>query len=125
MFANKRPSAVAPSRGRGVICALVGVALLQFATLGVNASQGAILTPESSSVPVNTGVSDDLAYSVRCWQEGKEIVSETNFEWSAQSTVLAAGQWLTFTGMDGRRAQLTVMPVGTAVCQIQGRSKSR
>lgn len=109
---------------QGCATAILVVAMLYFASVAVNASQGAVVLPESSSVPV-VGGSGDLVYHVRCWQEGKEIVSETNLEWSAQSTRGPMQEWLTFAGADGRQSQLMVMPVGTAVCQVYGRPRAR
>lgn len=102
--------------------AILITAMLQFLNSSVNASHGALVSPTSSSVPVNISLGDDLVYSLRCWQEGKEIISETNFAWSGQSMRIPAGQWLTFTSADGRKSQLTITPIGTAVCQIHGRS---
>lgn len=125
MFANNLKWPAHRFGRHGSTSVILIIATLQFLSVAVNTSQGAVVSPESSSVPVNIGGGDDLVYSVRCWQEGKEIISETNFEWSAQSTRMPVHEWLTFAGTDGRKSQLMVMPVGTAVCQIYGRSGAR
>ncbi|MCB1780539.1 MAG: hypothetical protein KDJ34_10720 [Candidatus Competibacteraceae bacterium] len=111
--------------GHSSTSVMLFIAMLYFASVVMNASQAAVVSSsESSSVPVTIGGGNNWVYSVRCWQEGKEIISETNFEWSAQSTRMPVREWLTFTGIDSK-SQLTVMPVGTAVCQIHGRSRVR
>lgn len=102
------------------IAMIVAILLLFF----TNISLGEV-TFSSGASSVKVGGENDLVYNVRCWQEGREIISETNFEWSAQSTRAPSNEWLTFTGADGRKSQLMVMPLGTAVCQIYGRSKAR
>ena len=102
------------------IAMIVAILLLFF----TNISLGEV-TFSSGASSVKVGGENDLVYNVRCWQDGREIISETNFEWSAQSTRAPSKEWLTFTGADGRKSQLMVMPLGTAVCQIYGRSKAR
>lgn len=124
MYANNLKWLARRFGWRGSLTALLIVALLSLSSIAINASQGAVISPESSSVPVMGG-SGDLTYQVRCWQEGKEIISETNLEWPAQSARGPLQEWLTFAGSDGRQSQLMVMPIGTAVCQVQGRSRAR
>lgn len=102
----------------------VSVLIIAILQLWINTSQGAVVSSsESSSVKI--GGDTDLVYNVRCWQDGQEIISETDFAWSAQSTRMLMQEWLTFTSADGRKSQLAVMPIGTAVCQIYGRSRTR
>jgi hypothetical protein len=124
MYANNLKWPVHRLEWQGFATAILVMAMLHFSNIAVNASHGAVVSPESSSVPVMGG-GGDLVYQVRCWQEGKEIISEANLEWSAQSVRGPMQEWLNFAGSDGRQSQLMVMPVGTAVCQIHGRSRSR
>lgn len=124
MYANNLKWPTRRFGWQGCATAVLIMAMLHFSSVAVNASQGAVVSPESSSVPVMGG-SGDLVYHVRCWQEGKEIILETNLGWSAQSVRGPMQEWLNFAGTDGRQSQLMVMPVGTAVCQVHGRPRVR
>lgn len=123
MYANNLKQLAYRLGWLGSLSTILVMALLYLANTIVNTSQGAVVPLKSSSVPIMGG-SSELVYQVHCWQEGKEIISETNLEWSMQSTRGPTQEWLGFVSSDGHQSQLMVMPIGTAVCQVHGRSRA-
>ena len=106
-----------------VAVAMFAIAVSQSMVITTRDSQAEVVSSKSSSIKI--GGHGDLIYNIRCWQEGKEIISEAGFEWSTQSVRMPVSESLTFSGVDGHQSQLMIMPIGSAVCQISGREKAR
>lgn len=110
-------------RQRSAVRIIFVVLVSQLTCITASNSQAEVVSSKSSSIKI--GGDDGWVYSVRCWQEGREIISEANLGWSAQSTRVPMRESVTFTAAEGRQSQLMIIPIGSAVCQVHGRQKPR